>query len=405
MCYEGALAPVSDRVTAGALFGILAASTLLISSTAAWPLFCIEAGVSALFLVHWLRRKSHQVNHKCRLQVILVSAVTAWGVLQYATHETSDRHLTLVATLQWFAILLTFSLCVEIFASRELRSHFLTALVCFGVALALIELAGAAHPSGEFLWFIPTSYSRLHASFPYYNNFAEFEELIIPIAVFRAILTGNRIWAFAGGVAYASVIVSGSRAGAILSTIEVVAVTVAAILRHPLRRKVVPAVVALALVAAGLTVIAWGNLALRFQQDHPLAERALLNRSSVSMIAARPWMGFGLGTYSTVYPAFARFDVGRYVNHAHNDWAEWAAEGGLPVLLAMAALVVASFRPAVQSLWGVGLIAVSIHAIVDYPFQRFGVAAWIFVLLAAVLAHSVKRASASFSVSVPGVPI
>jgi hypothetical protein len=29
---------------------------------------------------------------------------------------------------------------------------------------------------------------------------------------------------------------------------------------------------------------------------------------------------------------YARFDVGKTVNHAHNDWAEWAVDGGIPFL-------------------------------------------------------------------------
>jgi hypothetical protein len=40
-----------------------------------------------------------------------------------------------------------------------------------------------------------------------------------------------------------------------------------------------------------------------------------------------------------------------------------------------------SFRPAIRSIWGLGVIAVGLHALVDYPFTRFGVCGWYFALL------------------------
>ena len=37
-----------------------------------------------------------------------------------------------------------------------------------------------------------------------------------------------------------------------------------------------------------------------------------------------------MGTWPEAYPGYARFDDGSFVNQAHNDWVQWAAEGGLP---------------------------------------------------------------------------
>jgi len=95
--------------------------------------------------------------------------------------------------------------------------------------------------------------------------------------------------------------------------------------------------------------------------------------------------GFGLGTWSEVYPGFARFDDGLFANQAHNDWAQWAAEGGIPFFLIMLAVVAGALRPAFRSLWGLGLLAVFIHCLVDYPMQqRPALAAFFFALLGIV---------------------
>jgi O-antigen ligase len=99
------------------------------------------------------------------------------------------------------------------------------------------------------------------------------------------------------------------------------------------------------------------------------------------MISSRPWTGFGLGTFPTVYPAYAVLDLGQSVEHAHNDWLEWAAEGGIPYAAIWMCLAVWSVRPAVRSVWGIGILGCFLHGLVDYPFARFGIPAWLFILL------------------------
>ena len=102
------------------------------------------------------------------------------------------------------------------------------------------------------------------------------------------------------------------------------------------------------------------------------------------MIRQRPLTGFGLGTYATVYPEFASFDLGLSVDHAHNDWAEWAAEGGIPLFLLMAFIAAGSFRPALRSGWGLGIHVVFLHSLVDFPMQIPAIAALVFTFMAAV---------------------
>jgi endonuclease/exonuclease/phosphatase family metal-dependent hydrolase len=48
----------------------------------------------------------------------------------------------------------------------------------------------------------------------------------------------------------------------------------------------------------------------------------------------------------------------------------------------MLVVFVWSIRPAYRSGWGIGVIVICLHAIVDYPFARLGVCAWYFALVA-----------------------
>ena len=73
-----------------------------------------------------------------------------------------------------------------------------------------------------------------------------------------------------------------------------------------------------------------------------------------------------------------------YINHAHNDWLEWAGEGGLGFLAIWAWLVVRAIRKSVSHPWAWGIAALFGHALVDFPLARFGVAAWAFILIGAI---------------------
>jgi O-antigen ligase len=118
------------------------------------------------------------------------------------------------------------------------------------------------------------------------------------------------------------------------------------------------------------------------------------------MVRDRPLSGFGLGTWPETYPGYAQFDDGTYVNQAHNDWIQWTAEGGLLFLVLMLAIAAWSVGPAVRTLWGVGILSVLLHALIDYPMQqRPALAALFFALLGALAVSGRVTARASSPVS------
>ena len=99
------------------------------------------------------------------------------------------------------------------------------------------------------------------------------------------------------------------------------------------------------------------------------------------MAEDRPLTGFGLGTFPSVYPRYAIRDFPVFANHAHNDWAEFASEGGIPFLLIVLIPFVLAIPAMIRNPWALGLLAVMLHACVDYPFPRPAVSGWIFALL------------------------
>jgi O-antigen ligase len=184
----------------------------------------------------------------------------------------------------------------------------------------------------------------------------------------------------------ASVVAGASRAGSILVIAEVVVGMLLALSQGLDRRTVAWGAAQFAVLALVFTaVVGWDFLWLRFQEADPYAFRREMLVSSIQMIREKPSLGFGLGTWSTVYPAHALVDDGTFANQAHNDWAQWAVEGGLPLAAVMLLFAAMLLRPAYRSLWGLGLISVLLHCLVDYPMQQRPPLAGFFFALAGVL--------------------
>ena len=143
------------------------------------------------------------------------------------------------------------------------------------------------------------------------------------------------------------------------------------------------------LVAAALIIVlasafGWQQVLKRFDSRDLWQVRSEYFRSSVAMLRSRPLMGFGLGTWPIVYPRFAVVDLTAASPHAHNDWMEWASDGGVPFLLLMLIPVARAAKQALRRPWGIGIIAVSLHALVDFPFQVYSILLLFFVMLAAL---------------------
>jgi O-antigen ligase len=138
-------------------------------------------------------------------------------------------------------------------------------------------------------------------------------------------------------------------------------------------------------------VVGWAVLWARFQDPDPLKGRREMLASTISMIEARPYMGFGLGNFPTVYPKYASVDFGAIVNHAHNDWAEWAADGGIPFSLLLLSIAIWGLRKAAGFPWGIGIFAVFVHSVVDFPLQDPLLALWLFALVGVLSAESAAR--------------
>ncbi len=219
----------------------------------------------------------------------------------------------------------------------------------------------------------------------------------MPIALWNALRhRRHAIWyALAGGVLYASVIGCTSRAGSILCTLELLVILVIGLVRlrdpetgSPSRRVAVMLALVPLLAVVFTAAVGWDRVWERFKERDPYVVRREFLVAAVNMTRQRPLTGFGLGTFPEVYQSYAIRDFPFYANHAHDDWAEFAADGGLPFLLLVLIPFALAIPAAVRNPWALGLIAVMLHACVDYPFPRPAVSGWIFALLGVLYARA-----------------
>jgi O-antigen ligase len=317
-----------------------------------------------------------------------LTGIGLWGFFQLALGATVYRFPTLQASLRFAALGATAWVSFRVFGSVGLRVDFLRSFAWLGTALAVISVLAYFTSPGQILWIFPAPYPDIWGPFLSRNNFAQFLELAMPVALWLALRETSMVYLSFAAVMLAAGLASASRAGACTLVLE--ATVLVWMERKSLHAKRMFAGLALATILfAAMPGV--GTLAARLREPDPFQDRKEIAHSAVRMISNRPWAGYGLGTFSSMYPAYATFDVGQTVEHAHNDWLEWTSEGGIIFSSLWIALALWAVGPALHTGWGVGVLGCFLHAVVDYPFARFGISAWVFILLGMLAATNLRE--------------
>jgi len=374
---------------------LLAFTTATVFVREEWALQSFQIGVYLLLAVWLLLRWRRRDGVEFSLPALLVCCIPLWGILQIAAGFTSSVAATREAVLRWGALAAVFLLAAMGAPRRRARQMFLGAFLWFGTALAALCLMQLFTSEGRVLWTFPSGYGEIFGTFQYHNNYAQFVELALPIALWRALRErhGSFWYAFAGGILYASVIGSASRSGTLLCTVELLALLIIGLVRLrdpetglPSRATSAMLLVVPALAVALTLVVGWERVWQHFQQEDPFQGRREFLEASLRMVCDRPFTGHGLDTFPDVYQRFAVRDFPFSANHAHDDWAEFAADGGIPFLLLIVIPFAAGVPAAFRHPWAFGIVVVMAHAFVDYPFPRPAVSGWMFALLGLVCA-------------------
>lgn len=302
-------------------------------------------------------------------------------------------------------------LAARVFTASHQRRRVLKAVAASAIAMALVafahKLAGATHVFG--IYEPVYAHSRLLAPLMNENHLGGLMALASPIAIGLAIdaetIERRLGWAIGGALCALAGVLSFSRGGMLALAIgmAVFIVVYAARLnrrnRSILRSRTVPilAIGALAviLLAIGLQ---GGDLARELSHRHNVAPKFAGAVAAVPLIASHPVTGVGRGAFSAAL--VGEHGTDKRFFHAENLPVQWASEWGLPIALALLAIVIWSIgrgfllRRSNAHLGGLaGLVAIGTHQLADFSLELLGVAVVAAATLGAVTdSVAVRRA-------------
>ena len=217
---------------------------------------------------------------------------------------------------------------------------------------------------------------------------------------------GSSIWYLIAFLVLAiAVFNSGSRGGVVAGVAALLFVAIFSSRGGTGVGRVSRGVIILALTAVFTFLATSSDVLLnRFNVDIWSDGRPELYRDTIDLIAARPWLGHGAGTFVDAYPTFHTRAPSSFVwNRAHDTYLQMAAELGLPAAILVIAcfagvLVVLTMRlhrrtsPSPVAVAAVAAaLAVAIQSIVDFSVQIQAVGLTLAVLVSAGFGESASR--------------
>jgi hypothetical protein len=210
-------------------------------------------------------------------------------------------------------------------------------------------------------------------------------------------------------VCLTAMFMTGSRGGVILSLFAMVVAFIVFF------RRDLPRVISLLLAAVGAGAVALvllqflgGNVEARIEAQGLVDQgRFAAYQSTLRIITDYPWFGTGLGTFTSIFPAYRNGNISIFGvwNVAHSTPLELAAELGIPLALVIVVswivillvLIRGTRRSRRDTVVPLAALAVSLiallHSSIDFSLQVSGYAIVVFALVGVGLAQSFETAS------------
>jgi O-antigen ligase len=253
--------------------------------------------------------------------------------------------------------------------------------------------------------------AAIYGPYVNHNHYAGLMEMLIPLTAAAAFLQrGSKqvLLLFATAIMALSVALSRSRGGMIALAAQLLFVCFVLFRSQRGRRSLLIFLGVCGAIAAFVMVLGSDKILDRFAETQDMY-RLKIYRDTVSMAMHKPILGFGLGTFSDVYPAYKTFYTNLFVNHAHNDYLEMLADTGVVGLALFVWMLVGVFRSGFSKVMDrddeegrlltlaalTGIVGILIHSFIDFNLHIPANAALFFVLCAAVAApfkHKIKPA-------------
>ncbi len=339
--------------------------------------------------------------------LMVALTVVAMAIVQSLTRVTMDAVATREAAIKLSAYTLLFFLTFQVWASAGAHRWRRTALAITVYAFLIAVFAMVqffATPGLLYGVVKPRWGGYIFGPYVNHNNYAGLMEMLVALAAglgfsLRRGHPARPFVLFAVLVCLVSVLLSGSRGGVIALVAELVLFTAILLAARPAaqeRRRTLAVGLALAgLAGASFFWLDPGRVWQRWQQledAHELTagDRTRMSADALRMAREHAAGGVGLGAFAIAYPAYQTVVTDEIIDYAHNDYAQFLAEGGAAagvlLLISLPAFFWLAFRRLRRRLkepggWlqlgaAVGVCGLLVHSLVDFNLHIPANAAW-----------------------------
>lgn len=397
-----------DHVLLGGLLVLLIFAPLSFGAVEEWSVFVLRAGAAGLISIWTLQQVLRAEVDLVVSPLFIPAAVFGFLLIVQSTLPLSAyRHATIDESLNYFMYGIVLFLAVQTVRDDANAKTFATVISVFGFLLACFAVMQNLVQPGVLYWMRKPVGGEVFGPYVNRNHYAGLMEMLFPIPLMMGmrydVPVGKKaLWLFCAAVMAGSIVLSQSRGGLTACVVECVALAIYLRSGHRHDRRFAWEVVALVLLVGAFVVVsATGNVFGRFAQLGPL-DRITIVRDGMHMFAQHPVIGWGLNTFSVVYPSYRSFYTDLSIDQAHNDYLQILIETGILGFLTMISFIVLLYRTALRRTdqWRsrplyalvlgalVGCTGMLVHSLLDFNMHIPANAA-VFYALAGIVASNV----------------
>lgn len=404
-------ADILPRLLVPGLFLLLGFGVLAFGGVYEWSSFIFQILAAALLLI-WVGQQILSGRVTLSKNPLYLPAVLFFILIlaQILLHMSAYRYVSEYEALHYVSYGIVLFLAAECVRGEKIRRKTILGLIAFGTIYAFFALAQESAPNGKIYWvWSPRFPGAIYGSYVNHNHYAGLMEMLVPVPLvvgFGHLLQGGKrvIVVFSAVLMASTIFLSRSRGGMIAFIVEIVFLASVVLVQRKSPRAAA-GLLAVCFSVVGLLIFIGRTQVLERLGDLDPGARLSMTTDSLKMFLHRPVLGWGLGTFPTVYPSYRSFYTNLFINEAHNDYAQLLVEMGLLGFALMVWFLISLYRKgfpksrrwefswdAALSLAAlIGCTGILFHSFVDFNLQIPANAACFYAL--AALASSELTAS------------
>lgn len=394
-----------------------------------WAYFVLQIIPLPSFLVRFISPETYKIY----AETVGIMETVTW--MSLSVHKKA----TLLELLRFTGYIAFYVLTVQLLTKKDLLKKTVSVVIIFSSLLAFYALIQHFFGSNKIYWFRETYGASPFGSFVNRNHYAGFMEMLFPIAlgIFLAIKPRvshlsfrERLAEFFKGkrsnvylliglgciIMAASVFMSLSRGGIISLSLSMLFFGALLLMRRTKRKRGTVTILIMTLIIISVGWFGWEPILNRFGKimnvQGDIADlRIVFWKDCLQIINNFPVTGTGFGTFVDIFPKYATLTDEIIVQHAHNDYIELLANGGIVGFLLAGWFIITvmlrSFRNfqrrkdsySVYLFIGsiTGIISILFHSFTDFNLQIGSNGLYFFFLMGLMVSSANTRLQNGFN--------